>query len=339
MRDTAILDRLARLALACVEREFPYQPQHAIRDAQDLHRPRSLHPAFYGCYDWHSAVHGHWLLVHALKGNPTGPLAASVRKVLDSHFSAENLQVEADYLESHSGFERPYGWAWLLKLAAELAGWEDGDVKRWRTHMQPLVEVIEARYVEWLPKQTYPIRAGVHGNTAFGLGFALDYARASKRSKLENLIVERSIDYYGGDRNYPAAWEPGGNDFLSPCLVEADLMRRVLPDFRPWFEAFLPEFPSSLLVPATVSDRSDGQLAHLDGLNLSRAWCFSNLASSLSEKEILAKAAQRHLDAALPNVASGSYAGEHWLATFAAYALACAFDGATSTPASRSSAT
>jgi hypothetical protein len=337
--DAGILDRFAKLALACVEREFPYQPQHAIRDAADLHRPRSLHPAFYGCYDWHSSVHGHWLLAHALKGNPAGALAASIRKVLDSHFSSENLQLEADYLEDHPAFERPYGWAWLLKLATDLTGWDDRDARRWRAHMQPLVEVIEARYLEWLPKQTYPIRSGVHTNTAFGLGFALDYAGFSKNAKLENLIAERSLDYYGKDRNYPAEWEPGGNDFLSPCLAEADLMRRVVPDFGRWFEVFLPEIPSSLLAPATVSDRSDGQLAHLDGLNLSRAWCFFNLASSLSKNEFLLKAAQRHLDAALPSVASGSYAGEHWLATFAAYALACAFDGATSTPASRSSAT
>jgi hypothetical protein len=344
VRDAAILDRFATLALACVEREFPYQPQHEIRDAADLHRPRSLHPAFYGCYDWHSAVHGHWLLAHALKvnpsgGNPGGALAASIRKVLNSHFSAETLQVEADYLESHPAFERPYGWAWLLKLATELTGWDDRDAQRWRAHLQPLVEVIEARYLEWLPKQTYPIRSGVHTNTAFGMTFALDHSRFSKNGKLENLIVERSIEYYGKDRNYPASWEPGGNDFFSPCLVEADLMRRVLPDFRQWFGAFLPEIPPGLLAPATVSDRNDGQLAHLDGLNLSRAWCFYNLASSLSRKEFLVKAAQRHLDAALPSVTSGSYAGEHWLATFAAYALACAFDGATSTPASRSSAT
>src|SRR3954468_21001948 len=174
LSDAGILDRFAKLALACVEREFPYQPQHAIRDAADLHRPRKLHPAFYGCYDWHSGVHGHWLLAHALKGTPAGPRAAAIRKVLDSHFSAENLQLEADYVESHPGFERPYGWAWLLKLASELAGRDDGDARRWRAHMNPLVEVIEARYLEWLPKQTYPIRAGVHGNTAFGLSFALD---------------------------------------------------------------------------------------------------------------------------------------------------------------------
>jgi hypothetical protein len=198
--------------------------------------------------------------------------------------------------------------------------------------------VVEERYLQWLPRQTYPLRSGTHTNTAFGLSFALDFSRTFKRAKLEKAIVERSIAYFGADRDYPAAWEPGGNDFLSPCLVEADLMRRVLPDFPQWFEEFLPELPDCLLAPAEVSDRSDGQLAHLDGLNLSRAWCYFNLAKVFPEKTFLRDAAERHLKAGLEHVASGNYEGEHWLATFAAYALACAFDGATSTPASRSSA-
>jgi len=212
--DAARAAQFAALALGCVQREFPYQPAHVLRDAADLHRPRALHPAFYGCYDWHSAVHGHWLLAHLARRFPALPKALALRKILDLHFSPENLRVEADYLKKHPGFERPYGWAWLLKLAHELAIWQDADAKRWLAHLQPLTEIIEAHYLKWLPKQTYPIRSGVHSNTAFGLGFALDYARFSKRSKLENLIVERSIDYYGKDRNYPAAWEPGGNDFL-----------------------------------------------------------------------------------------------------------------------------
>jgi hypothetical protein len=334
-----ILDHFAKLALACVEREFPYQPAHVIRDAADVHRPRGLHPAFYGCYDWHSAVHGHWLLAHALKRNPGGLLAVPIRAALEKNLQDENLRTEAKYLAQHAGFERPYGWAWLLKLAGELEEWDDIDARRWRAHMQPLVEIIEARYLEWLPKQTYPIRSGVHANTAFGLGFALDYAISAKKLKLKNLIVERSMGYYGKDRNYPAAWEPGGNDFLSPCLVEADLMRRVLPDFRRWFEAFLPEIPASLLLPAAVSDRSDGQLAHLDGLNLSRAWCFYNLARAVPDNGVFLEAAAKHLAVSLEQVSSGRYAGEHWLATFAAYALACAFDGATSTPTSRRRAT
>jgi hypothetical protein len=176
----------------------------------------------------------------------------------------------------------------------------------------------------WLAKQTYPIRSGTHTNTAFGLSLALDYARARKLSGFEKALGEKSIDYFGDDRDYPAQWEPGGNDFFSPCLVEADLMRRVLPDFRGWFEAYLPEVPAPLLEPAEVSDRSDGQLAHLDGLNLSRAWCYFNLARALPDRPVLRQAALRHLEAGLSHVATGSYAGEHWLATFAVYALACA---------------
>jgi len=314
----------AKLALACIQREFPCQPGHVMQRADDLQRPRELHPAFHGCYDWHSAVHGHWLLAHLLRNFPALHEANAIRGVLNSRLSLKSLQVEADYLRNHPGFERPYGWTWLLKLAHELGGWDDADARGWLAHLQPLTEVIEARYLEWLPKQTYPIRSGVHTNTAFGLGFALDYARFSKKERLADLIVERSIDYYGSDRDYPATWEPGGNDFLSPCLVEADLMRRVLPDFPDWFEAFLAEIPQTLLAPALVSDCSDGQLAHLDGLNLSRAWCFFHLAHFVPGEKRLLETAKRHLKAGLQNVASGSYAGEHWLATFAAYAVSAA---------------
>jgi hypothetical protein len=314
-----------------------------LRHAADLRRPRALHPAFYGCYDWHSAVHGHWLLAHLLRRFPALPKAPALRKILDAHLSPQNLRVEADYLKRHPGFERPYGWAWLLKLAHELAIWQHADAKRWLAHLRPLTSVIEARYLEWLPKQTYPIRSGVHTNTAFGLGFALDYAKAFGRKNLRGLIVKKSLAYYAKDRNYPAAWEPGGNDFLSPALVEADLMRRVYADkprrFTGWFTNYLKKVPPALLEPAVVSDRGDGQLAHLDGLNLSRAWCFFNLAAVLPDKKWLLKSANRHLATGLRHVTSGSYAGEHWLATFAAYALACAFEGATSTPASRKRAT
>jgi hypothetical protein len=323
--------RFAALALACVEREFPNQPGHVMRSAGELTRPRDLHPAFYGCYDWHSSVHGHWLLAYLLRRHPSLPQAGAIRRILDAHLTAENLRVEAEYLKRNPSFERPYGWAWLLKLAEE--------AEPWSAALRPLADAVEARYMEWLPKQTYPIRSGTHTNTAFGLAFALDYAQAFERRDLRELVIERSLAFYSDDRHYPAAWEPGGNDFFSPCLIEADLMRRVLPDFPRWFAAFLPEIPPALLEPAIVSDRSDGQLAHLDGLNLSRAWCYFNLASALPEKKILREAAEKHLQAGLAHVASGSYAGEHWLATFAAYSLACAFDGATSTPASRSSAT
>ncbi|TMI42518.1 MAG: DUF2891 family protein, partial [Betaproteobacteria bacterium] len=191
-----------------------------------------------------------------------------------------------------------------------------------RGNLQPLEEVIVQAYQQWLPRQTYPVRSGTHTNTAFGLAFALDHAHP----ELKPLLIQRAIDYFGNDRDYPAAWEPGGNDFFSPCLIEADLMRRVLPEFRGWFDAFLPELPASLVEPARVSDRNDGQLAHLDGLNLSRAWCYFSLARALPDRPLLRKAGERHLEAGLAQVASGSYAGEHWLATFAAYALACAGD-------------
>ncbi len=317
------------MALSCIEREFPGNPGHVLRRAGDLRRPRALHPAFFGCFDWHSAVHAHWLLAHLLRRFPHLRYAGRIRAIFDRHFSRASLDAEARYLEQHPGFERPYGWAWLLKLADEMR----------HPHLRPLVRIIEARYLEWLPKQAYPVRAGTHANTAFGLAFALDHARLSSNGKLEKALVRRSLDYFGSDRGCPAQWEPGGNDFLSPCLVEADLMRRVVGDFPRWFRRHLPELPRSLAEPAKVTDRADGQLAHLDGLNLSRAWCFYNLAKALPGEKALLRAAQKHLAAGLRHVASGHYEGEHWLATFAAYALACAFDGNTTAPAARRRAT
>jgi hypothetical protein len=317
--EAALAARLADLALACVGREFPYQPAHVMRDASDLKRPRDLHPAFFGCYDWHSAVHGHWLLAHLLRRHPGLPQADSIRRVLDEHLTEQNLHAEAAYLARNPGFERPYGWAWALKLAEE--------AEPWRAALAPLCEVIEQRYLQWLPRQTFPIRSGTHTNTAFGLACALDYARTFGRAGLESLVAEKSLAYYARDRGYPAAWEPGGNDFFSPCLIEADLMRRVHPEFRSWFDAFLPGLPASLLEPTIASDPSDGQLAHLDGLNLSRAWCYYRLASVLADREGLLEAGHRHLEAGLQRLASGSYAGEHWLATFAAYAT-CAREAA-----------
>jgi hypothetical protein len=265
-------------------------------------------------------VHGHWLLAHLLRSHPGLPQAAAIRSILDAHLTEQNLHVEAAYLARNPGFERPYGWAWALKLAEE--------AEPWRAALGPLVDVIEQRYLQWLPRQTYPIRCGTHTNTAFGLALALDYARTFGRRELEALLIEKSLAYYGQDRGYPAAWEPGGNDFLSPCLVEADLMRRVHPEFGEWFEGFLPELPPSLLEPAVASDPSDGQLAHLDGLNLSRAWCYFNLGSVLIDEETFFQAGERHLKAGLKGLASGSYAGEHWLATFAACAIAARAGGA-----------
>jgi hypothetical protein len=323
----------ARLALKGVVREYPNKPEHVLGRPADALTPKALHPAFYGSYDWHSAVHGHWLLAKVLRTHPELPEAKQARAVLDAHLSVANLKAEADYFarpESKS-FERPYGWTWLLKLAAELHGWDDPDAKRWAANLRPLAEQIAGKYGTYYPKQTYPTRVGTHANTAFGLGFAHDYAAAVGDAKLRALVEERAKAYFGADADYPAAWEPGGADFLSPALTEADLMRRVLPrdEFRAWFARFLPGAakgaPAALFAPATVTDRSDPQLVHLDGLNLSRAWAMKGIAGSLPAgdpvRAVLLKSADRHAADGLKHVASGDYAGEHWLASFAVYLL------------------
>ena len=324
----------ARLALKGIVREYPNKPEHVLAGAGDARTPRALHPAFYGCYDWHSAVHGHWLLVKVLRAHPGLPEANDIRAALGASLTPENLAAEAAYFARPEAktFERPYGWAWLLKLAEELHGWDDPDARHWGANLKPLADVVAARYVAYFPKQTYPTRAGTHANTAFGLAFAHDYAVATGDAKLRALVEERARAYFGADADYPAAWEPGGADFLSPALAEADLMRRVLPpgEFRAWFGRFLPGagrgLPAALLAPAAVTDRSDPQLVHLDGLNLSRAWHMRSVASALPEgdpaRAELAASAGRHAAAALPHVASGDFAGEHWLASFAALLLA-----------------
>jgi hypothetical protein len=323
----------AALALKCVGREFPNKPDHVINDGKDVLSPRSMHPAFYGCFDWHSSVHGHWMLVRLLRLCPSLPETKEIRRALDANLSADNILVEVAYLNQpgRQSFERTYGWAWLLKLAEELRDWQDVDGRRWSKNLQPLADALVARYLSFLPKQTYPIRTGVHPNTAFGLAFALDYARASGDRKFESLLEERSRTYFAADKNYPGGWEPGGEDFFSPGFMEADLMRRVLKPgaFARWFHQFLPELaggkPKGLLVPATVSDRTDPKLVHLDGLNLSRAWCMRGIAAALPSgdpaRKVLARAAKLHADDALGHVASGSYEGEHWLASFAVYLL------------------
>ncbi len=321
----------ARLALQGVGKEYPNKPGDVLNDEKDARPPRALHPAFYGSFDWHSSVHGHWMLVRLLRLFPDLPERKEARSVLAEHLSADNLRAEADAFArpSAASFERPYGWAWLLKLAEELHGWDDPDACGWSKNLRPLADAIAARFVAYFPKQTYPIRSGVHQNTAFALGFALDYARAVGDEGLRRLVEERGRAYFGKDAGVPAAWEPDGADFLSPSLEEADLMRRVLPpeEFRAWFRGFLPDLakgePKNLLEPAKVTDRADPQLVHLDGLNLSRAWCMRRLAAALAEddpaRKVLAKSAARHAEAALGHVASGDYAGEHWLASFAVY--------------------
>ncbi len=326
--------RFAALALKCATAEFPNKQDHIADDADDLARPRDAHPAFYGCFDWHSSVHGHWLMVRALKLYPDLPDAAKLRAVLDVQLSTTAVAGELAYLSrpSRKAFERTYGWAWLLKLDEELRLWDDPDARRWEAALRPLSAEFARRYESFLPKLTYPLRVGTHPNTAFALAFGLDYARAAGDKELEALLLERAKTYFAADKDYPAAWEPGGEDFFSPALIEADLMRRVYApkEFAKWLDAFLPALgrggPKSLTTPAVVTDRSDPRIVHLDGLNLSRAWCLRGIAAGLPAGDArvpeLEALARRHLDATLPHVASGAYEGEHWLATFALFALA-----------------
>jgi len=323
----------ASLAMKCIQKEYPNKLDHVNNDAADVRSPRAMHGAFYGCFDWHSSVHGHWMLVHLLRLFPSMPEAPAIRAALNENLDAKNIAGEVAYLgqANRASFERTYGWAWLLKLAEELHGWNDEDGRRWSRNLQPLADALAEKYLSFLPKQTYPIRTGVHPNTAFGLAFAFDYARAVGNQKLAAMIVERSRFYYARDVNYPAAWEPGGEDFLSPGLIEADLMRRVMSqaEFKVWFHRFLPGTakgePKALLQPAIVTDRTDPKLVHLDGLNLSRAWCMRSIASALPRNDparrVLAQAALAHAQVTLPHVTSGNYEGEHWLASFAVYLL------------------
>ena len=325
--------RYARLALANIAREYPNKPDHVIADAQSALTPRALHPAFYGSFDWHSCVHAHWLLVRVLRLFPDIPEAGDIRAALDSTLSAANIDGELAYLSraESRAFERTYGWAWLLKLAEELAIWKDADAHRWSRDLAPLAYAFVARYIEYLPDATYPIRHGVHSNSAFGLAYALDYAAGCDAATLAELCEAKARLWYAGDREAPAAGEPSGADFFSPALIEADLMRRVLAqaEFARWLEGFLPGIarsePAALFTPATVSNRSDPFIVHLDGLNLSRAWCWNAIANALPAADariaVALAAASAHLDAGLAGVASGHYVGDHWLATFAVVAL------------------
>jgi hypothetical protein len=330
----AMASNFTHIALRCIQREYPNKPDHVISDSSDVRSPRNQHPAFFGCFDWHSSVHGHWMVTRILRTYPDLPEADQIRKALNENLTAQNIALEVAYLEqpNRKSFERTYGWAWLLKLAQELHEWNDPDAQRWSKNLSPLVQAIVDRYLDFLPKQNYAIRTGVHPNTAFGLSFALDYARSVGDRRLDSLVVKQSLFYYKNDKACPFDWEPGGEDFFSPCLIEADLMRRILStaDFGKWIKEFAPDLASSpILIPAIVTDRTDPKLVHLDGLNLSRAWCMLGIASQLSEsnplKVILLTSAKIHSEQGLSNVASGNYEGEHWLASFAVFMLQ-AFD-------------
>lgn len=321
------------LALKCVKLEFPNKMDHVMNNSAEVKNPSDLHPAFFGCFDWHSSVHGHWMLVKLLKTYPEIRNAEEIRAALNDNLTAEKLLREVAYIKQpgRKSFERTYGWAWALKLAEELYGWNDQDGAKWSKNIEPLAKEIAAMYLDFLPRQTYPIRTGVHPNTAFGIAFAYDYAFKIGDIKLLNLLKERALFYYSADAGCPANWEPGGEDFFSPCLIEADLMRRVLgeKEFTVWLDKFLPGLEkgsaANLMKPAVVADRTDPKIVHLDGLNLSRAWCMYGIASALKSNlalsRLLRDAADVHAADALAHISSGSYEGEHWLASFAIYML------------------
>jgi hypothetical protein len=328
---TQALERFAALALECVHKEYPNKIAHVMQSDEDLAPPRRLTPAFYGCYDWHSSVHGHWLLARLARTNPEAAFAGPARAALGLSLTRSNIEQEAAYLrgEGRISFERPYGLAWLLQLAAELREWEDPAAVEWSAALAPLEEEAASRIAEWLPKLTYPIRTGEHSQTAFAFGLMLDWARIARNNEFAALLSETVLRLYSGDRGCPLAYEPSGQDFLSPCLAEADLMRRVLgpTEYADWLSAFLPGVPtddrSIWLVPAVVSDRSDPKLAHLDGLNLSRAWMLEGIASGLPDEDqrlpALGSAAEKHRTSGLEGVTGEFYEGGHWLGSFATY--------------------
>ncbi|PTL85762.1 DUF2891 domain-containing protein [Vitiosangium sp. GDMCC 1.1324] len=323
--------RFAELALSCVHREYPNKIAHVMQGDADVRPPRELTPAFYGCYDWHSAVHGHWLLVRLARTFPEAPFAARAREAVAKSLTPANIDAEVRYLNAPGrvSFERPYGLAWLLQLAAELREWDDPQAREWSATLKPLEASAAARLREWLPKLSRPIRVGEHDQTAFAFGLVLDWARQTEDRAMEQLLTERVETFYGKDRRGPLAYEPSGQDFVSPCLAEADLMRRVLPParFATWLRAFLPEIPTdgspSWLEPAVVTDPSDPKLAHLDGLNLSRAWMLEGIVSGLppTDKRLrsLQTTAKLHREAGLRAVTGAHYEGGHWLGSFAVY--------------------
>lgn len=331
MLDVSDVERFAALALSCVHRDYPNKIAHVLQSDADALPPSELTPIFYGCYDWHSAVHGHWLLVRLLRLYPDAPFAGAAREALETSFTAEAAEIEAAYMAGpgRASFERPYGLAWLLQLTAELRSFDDADAQRWAEILEPMEDVAVSRYLEWLPNLVYPVRSGTHNQTAFGFALALDWARLTGHGQLETLLTDRTLAFHRADVNCPLAYEPSGEDFLSPCLMEADLMRRVMtrPEFSDWLSAFMPQIPedgsADWIRPGVVLDPTDGKLVHLDGFNLSRAWNLEAIAARLPEGDAriasLMAAAAEHREAGIASVSEEHYEGSHWLASFATY--------------------
>ena len=316
----------AQLPLRCADKELPYKTGIVFSDSSLITAPKNYHPAFFGCFDWHSSVHGHWMLARLIKTFPGIPEEEPIRQLFNRHFTGANIQQEIRLFKSkdNKSFERTYGWAWLMQLQDELLNWNDVDAKKWAHALQPLANLLSALTVDYLGKIVYPIRSGEHSNLAFGLSMMVDYAHHQNDTALSKAIKAAAMRFYFADKNCPFNWEPGGSDFLSPCLEEANLMRKILPlqQYTTWLKKLMPQLFNDdfKIEPGIVKDRTDGKLVHLDGLNLSRAWCLKGIASALKNKHVM-ELANLHLAAALPQVASGDYAGEHWLASFAVYAL------------------
>ena len=329
--DDKIAARFAQLALACVDKEYPNHISHTLSSESDVASPCQLTPAFCGCYDWHSSVHGHWLLARLSRTYPKAPFAADARKALQQSLTAAKIKQEATYLaaKGRSSFERPYGLAWLLQLCAELHEWDDPMAHQLSENLQPLERAAVQRLSSWLPKLSDPVRIGEHDQTAFALGLMLDYARAVGNADFEKIAADAARRFFFDDKDGPLSYEPSGEDFLSPCLAEADVMRRILSsdEFATWLSRFLPQIPTNAgspwLAPVISPDPSDPKLAHLDGLNLSRAWMLEGIASGLpandSRRPALEAAAATHAKAGLAAVTGEHYEGGHWLGSFAAY--------------------
>jgi len=319
-------EKLSQLPLSCIDQEYPNKPGIVLDDSTGLLSPQTLHPAFYGCFDWHSSVHGHWSIVALLKQFPQMNNANELRSLLKRHLSKKNIAAEIAYFKaaSNNSFERTYGWTWLLKLDLELVTWNDPLGKELHRNLKPLADVISKKYIDFLPKLNHPIRVGTHTNTAFGLRFAYEYALKTNNHELKRVIRSRAKAFYMNDEDCPMSWEPDGTDFLSPCLEEANLMKYILPqkEYKKWLRKFLPQiFESDFMLPVgEVSDRTDGHLVHLDGLNYSRAWCLYNLAE---DKDLihLKRIADEHVNYSYPNLVGDDYMGGHWLASFALLAI------------------
>lgn len=319
-------DYLYHFAYECIDKEYPNKPNGVLGDDSYLAPPRVLHPAFYGCFDWHSSVHGHWTLVTILHKFPDFKYNSEILDKLKKNITKENIQKEIGYLNDNQNkdYERTYGWAWLFKLDEALRESDSQELLILHENLSPLVELLSSKFIEFLDKLNYPIRVGEHSNIAFGMSFSYDYAKKYDE-KLAAKISEKAKQYFINDCGCPLTWEPGGTDFLSPCLQEASLMQKVLTEkeFRKWLKDFLPGFeknPGNYIEPAIVSDRSDGKLAHLDGLNFSRAWCLFEMGKTINNQKMI-DLGEKHFNYSYEKMDSGEYAGAHWLASFALYAL------------------